>query len=335
MGHYTSATHMTNTENAILVTNLDQNVEKKQLSDFFSFCGRITSLTVRRKDDDAEAILFFESEAAAKTALLLTNALINDRPIIVQAYTEQKQQEHVEENQQIREDKEQGVEPTVFVSEMPKDDITQRPATSNHRSATATLASLVAGGYILGVDALERARRIDQENNISRSVSQGATQLKERARGLDEQYKVSETAETTSRAMGEQWNSVDQRYGVGETVGNWGSNLATGFSNMWQNPTVQSTLSTVSEWTNTVGRSLGAAIQPAADSVSREFNEIKEQSAREIELKRKEREEANKGVEMEELGDEFNKAEPPVEPIPAPDLDKIPPPPEPEENIEA
>jgi len=327
---------MTNTDNAILVTNLDQNVEKKQLSDFFSFCGRITSLTVRRKDDDAEAILYFESEAAAKTALLLTNALINDRPIIVQAYTVQKQQEHVEENQQIREDKQQGVEPTVFVSEMQKDDITQRPTNAgNHRSATATLASLVASGYILGVDALDRARRIDQENGISRSVTQGASQLKERARGLDEQYKVSETAETTSRAMGEQWNSVEQRYGVGETVGNWGANLATGFSNMWQTPAVQSTLSTVSEWTNTVGRSLGAAIQPAAESVSREFNDIKEQSAREIELKRKEREEANKGVEMEELGDELNKVPPPVEPIPAPDLDKIPPPPEPEESPEA
>jgi len=175
-----------------------------------------------------------------------------------------------------------------------------------------------------------------EDNNISRSVSQGANQLRDRARGLDEQYKVSEKAENTSRAMGEQWTNVDQRYGVGETVGTWGANLATGFSNMWQNPSVQNTLSTMSEWTNTVGRSLGAAIQPAADSVSREFNEIKEQSAREIELKRKEREEANKGVEMEELGDDLSqKTEPPVEPIPAPDLDKIPPPPQPEEDIDA
>jgi len=41
---------------------------------------------VRSQGTSVEAIVEFESEAAAKTALLLTNALIEDRPITVAPY---------------------------------------------------------------------------------------------------------------------------------------------------------------------------------------------------------------------------------------------------------
>ena len=125
-------------ENAILVSNLDQNVLEKQLSDFFSFCGTISSLSLRRKEEGTEAVLFFQTEDAAKTALLLTNALIKDKPMVVKPYTEQKRQLHQREDEtQVLVKKAPASSPeterasvssntALVVDSMPAEEITQR-----------------------------------------------------------------------------------------------------------------------------------------------------------------------------------------------------------------
>lgn len=79
---------------AVFVSNISPNAADKTVSDFFSFCGEIKSLVLRRTagqaDGTQEAIVTFESSAAAKTAQLLTNALIVDRAITVRVYVPEK-----------------------------------------------------------------------------------------------------------------------------------------------------------------------------------------------------------------------------------------------------
>jgi len=72
---------------AVFVENLNPTVTTKMLNEFFSLCGTIESITVRPKpnaeDGTLEAIVFFESSAAADTAVLLTNAILVDRSISI------------------------------------------------------------------------------------------------------------------------------------------------------------------------------------------------------------------------------------------------------------
>jgi hypothetical protein len=79
---------------AVFVTNISPSAGDKTVSDFFSFCGEIRSLVLRHAaghaDGTQEAIVTFESAAAAKTAQLLTNALIVDRAISVRIYNPEK-----------------------------------------------------------------------------------------------------------------------------------------------------------------------------------------------------------------------------------------------------
>lgn len=130
----------------ILVTGLHPSVTSKQLSDFFSFCGKISSLTLRTKDDSVEGVLFFEKEASAKTALLLNNALIKDKPITVQPYTEARQEVHREEDAQSQENLDKGDEPLVDVREVPDENITQRPVTGQRVSFTK-YCKILRNGY--------------------------------------------------------------------------------------------------------------------------------------------------------------------------------------------
>ena len=110
----------------VLVSNLDLDVTEKQISDFFSFCGKITSLTIRTKGNNVEAILFFEHESSAKTALLLSNALINDKPIVVQKYTDEKQAHHDTEDKRAQEKIDNGEVPELKVEEADAENITHR-----------------------------------------------------------------------------------------------------------------------------------------------------------------------------------------------------------------
>jgi hypothetical protein len=70
------------------VTNISANATEKVLTDFFAFCGDITSLELTADPANApqqRAVVTFADASALQTALLLTNALIVDAPIHVEA----------------------------------------------------------------------------------------------------------------------------------------------------------------------------------------------------------------------------------------------------------
>jgi len=149
--------------------------------------------------------------------------------------------------------------------------------------------------------------------------------MKNRAASINTQYGISEKASNTSRQISDQWNSFDNQYhisenaasasaSVGNTMNNWGAAIANGLSNTLQQPSVQSTLSSLSQWTNSIGTSIGNFLQPAADTVSREYNDIKEQSQREIEAKKREREQ-HFDIKMEELDVDLGEETPNPKPV--------------------
>jgi hypothetical protein len=188
---------------AVFVTNISPNATEKTVSDFFSFCGRITRLNLRSGADGAqEAVVVFESDSAAKTALLLTNALIVDRPITVVPYFPAAGEES------------QGVEADKTV-------ITERShaVPDAERTKTSVIASLVAAGYVLGTDTIQRARDLDDKHMISLQLKVGAEQIKAKANEIDRQLHISETATAIKTGVVEKAKEVDAQLHITEKVG--------------------------------------------------------------------------------------------------------------------
>jgi len=193
----------------VLVTNIAPQATEKTVSEFFSFCGKIVRLVMRNGSGTGgthEAVVSFETEAAAKTALLLTNALIVDRPIMVTPYSP----------------------PASLVGDLPQpgetvtsgDQIQQKQFTvpDDERSKTSVIASMIASGYVLAHDATQKAKEYDDAYNISLQLKVGAEELKKKMLEVDNQYQISATAASYTQAATEKIKSLDQQYGVSATL---------------------------------------------------------------------------------------------------------------------
>jgi len=173
---------------AVYVSNIAPTANEKTVSDFFSFCGKITKLILKKSDaanGTHEVVVWFETESAAKTALLLTNALIVDRPISVVSYAK-ADGTPVVEWVAIEEQKNPGA---LHVPE-PRD----FSVPDEQRSKTSVVASLLAGGYSLGADAAQKAKEYDEKYGLTAPLYAGAEQVKQAVLAVNEQYKISETA---------------------------------------------------------------------------------------------------------------------------------------------
>jgi RNA recognition motif-containing protein len=74
-------------ERSVLITNLSRKATQQNLIDFFTFCGGIESLVIEEGTPFNSAIVVFDSVSAAKTASVVSSALIVDAPIRVQLRT--------------------------------------------------------------------------------------------------------------------------------------------------------------------------------------------------------------------------------------------------------
>jgi len=194
-------------DRAVFVTNISPNATEKTVSDFFSFCGRITRLSLRSAEGSAqEAVVEFETDSAAKTALLLTNALIVDRPITVVPHFPASS-DHVAGS--------------TTTSTVPAENITDR----NHavpdaeRTKTSVMASLIAAGYVLGADTIGKARDLDDKHMISLQLKVGAEQIKAKANEIDKQLHITETAVAIKTGIVTQAQVVDEKLHISEKVG--------------------------------------------------------------------------------------------------------------------
>jgi len=187
---------------AVFVSNISPNATEKTVSDFFSFCGRIIRLNLRNVEGFQEAVVVFETDSAAKTALLLTNALIVDRPITVVPYSPAPGELERQPSQ----------------NDQP---ITERPyvVPDGERTKTSVVASLLAAGYVLGSDTIGKARELDEKHMITLQLKVGAEQIKAKANEIDRQLHISETATAIKTGVVEKAREVDEKLHISEKVG--------------------------------------------------------------------------------------------------------------------
>ncbi|CAE6402397.1 unnamed protein product [Rhizoctonia solani] len=129
------------TTHSVHVANLAETTSEKNLSDFFTFCGKIASIDFDSKT--RSATIHFESPNAAKTALMLNGGTLDGSAIAVTSEVEHEdlpQEEHHDETNPIQQ--------------------TDKP-----RAAIA--AEYLAKGYTLSDNILQKAIDIDKKQGIS------------------------------------------------------------------------------------------------------------------------------------------------------------------------
>ena len=181
---------------AVLVKNISKEANEDIVKDFFSFCGTINHFEMIESDNTFEALIVFDKDSAANTAKLLTNAVIVDSQVSVTSY--------FEPTAESKRNVEQVVKPALH-----------------------TVAQLLAAGYKLSDNVINRAKTLDSNMGLTTTLSHYAEQAKEEVMKLENRYHLIETVQT-------QVKSVDERFGVSKTANDIysnASNVATNVAN--------------------------------------------------------------------------------------------------------
>ncbi|KAJ6060829.1 hypothetical protein N7444_002683 [Penicillium canescens] len=169
------------------VSGISPATSEKEVRDFFSFCGKIVSLSITPVSSEADApksaSVTFEKEAAAKTALLLDQTQLGTSAV------------HVEAAHNI--DELAGPNATTADTKEDENHIAQED-----KPRSRIIAEYLAHGYVVSDNAITKAIALDQKHGFSNRFTSALSNFDkkfnatERAKGLDESYQITNKATT-------------------------------------------------------------------------------------------------------------------------------------------
>lgn len=176
--HHTTAT-MSNT---VHVKGISSQTSEKEVRDFFSFCGKISSLSVTPESNDPganqSATVTFEKETAAKTALLLDNTQLGPAQVAVSAAKSLD-------------------EAAGGKTASAADDGT---LAQEDKPRSRIFAEYLAHGYVISDKVIERGLQLDQQHGVSNRFMTALTnfdskfQVSAKTQQVDQQYQISAKA---------------------------------------------------------------------------------------------------------------------------------------------
>eukprot|EP00008_Paramoeba_atlantica_P013108 CAMPEP_0201475758 /NCGR_PEP_ID=MMETSP0151_2-20130828/1125_1 /ASSEMBLY_ACC=CAM_ASM_000257 /TAXON_ID=200890 /ORGANISM="Paramoeba atlantica, Strain 621/1 / CCAP 1560/9" /LENGTH=319 /DNA_ID=CAMNT_0047855941 /DNA_START=45 /DNA_END=1004 /DNA_ORIENTATION=+ len=175
------STQADNVERTVYVSNIGPQCTLKKITEFFGFCGKIASLRLRTASPgpSQEALVEFENPLAAKTSLMLKDALIDGVPIQVVPAIERVPPQ-LESQEEV---KSANLEGQLY----------QNDAEGTSRTSTSVVASMLAAGYTLGQDSFQKAVALDEQHSISAKAQEAWNSVTTTATNIDEQYNISST----------------------------------------------------------------------------------------------------------------------------------------------
>ncbi|KAL6189929.1 hypothetical protein ACLB2K_036330 [Fragaria x ananassa] len=163
-------------------------------SDFFSFSGEIKYVEMQSETEHTQlSYVTFNDAQGADTALLLTGATIANMPVTIAPA------------------KEYQLPPEALIPSSPL----KRPAVTSSavEKAEDVVSTIVAKGFVLGKDAISKAKAFDEQHNLSskasatvatidqkislmEKLSMGKAVVNEKVKQMDERFLVSEKTKT-------------------------------------------------------------------------------------------------------------------------------------------
>nr|OQO18899.1 hypothetical protein B0A51_15035 [Rachicladosporium sp. CCFEE 5018] len=209
--------------NTVHVKGISSKTSEKEVRDFFSFCGKISNISVTpdaEADGGAktqEATVTFEKETAAKTALLLDNTQLGAEQVKV---TSASSSGTSTSGTSTSGTSTSGGQSTGTKSGSGHDESIDELAQED-KPRSRIIAEYLAHGYVVSDGVIERAIQLDQQHGVSNRFTNALTQF-------DSKYKVTEKAQ-----------AVDQKVGATKTASQGWASLSSYFEKAAGTPTGQ------------------------------------------------------------------------------------------------
>ncbi|XBH79573.1 uncharacterized protein LOC125514247 [Triticum urartu] len=179
----------TNMFSTVKVHNVSLQASERVIKEFFSFSGDIVHVEMQSGDGRSQfAYITFRDEQGAERAMLLTGATIVDMAVIITPAT----------NYQL---------PAAVL-----DDLESKSPSSIEaalRKAEDVAGSMLAKGFILGKDAVEKAKTFDETHQLTSTASAKVS-------SIDKSLGLSEKISTGTIVVNEKMKEMDEKYQVAE-----------------------------------------------------------------------------------------------------------------------
>jgi len=240
-------------ENTILVTNISPNANENTLKEFFSFCGNITNIALEKRDyvSPSEAMITFENHDSIDTALLLSGALLDERPLAV-CLLKDLDKVHPPEPQ-----------PTLNLH-------TTHPPEHQPSTVATKVAPVLAAAYFLGSVALNKIKEIDEKTKISETVNSATEATLQTLKNVDEQWKITTT-------VGNVTKQVDDSLNISANVSTAYNKVSGTVDNLKATPQAQAIATNFTTLSN--------MIEPQTHALLNQYEEVKAQTREIIEKK--------------------------------------------------
>lgn len=173
------------------VKNISTQTSEKEVRDFFSFCGKISNITVTPSGTTQTAAVTFEKPTAAKTALLLDNTQLG--PSLVHVSSTVDDGTDAASHSYYADSKAHDPTSTTSASHNEDDDVSQED-----KPRSRIIAEYLAHGYTISDNVISRAIAVDTQHGYSARFTNA---LKD----FDDKYQASASVQ-----------NLDAKYGVSE-----------------------------------------------------------------------------------------------------------------------
>ncbi|MCO5578829.1 hypothetical protein L7F22_032676 [Adiantum nelumboides] len=181
--------HLTRT---VKVSNLSEKVTDRDIHDFFSFSGAIESIDVQSSEGGLKvAFVTFKDPESLDTAVLLSGATIVDQVVIITEVKDYYPSASVEHANSV-------VPPAGTVG-----------IGSAVTRAQDVISSMLAKGYDVGKDAMNKAKTFDEKHQLSANATATVS-------SLDKKIGFSQKLSTGTAVMNEHVKAIDEKYQVSE-----------------------------------------------------------------------------------------------------------------------
>ncbi|KAK9120516.1 hypothetical protein Syun_018133 [Stephania yunnanensis] len=181
----------------VKVSNVSLGAAEQDIKEFFSFSGDIEYVEMQSESERSQiAYVTFKDSQGAETAQLLSGATIVDLSVIITPAPEYQ------------------LPPSATA---PPEDNNASGAQSAVQKAEDVVSTMIAKGFILGKDAVNKAKAFDEKHQLtstatakvasidkkiglSEKISMGTTVVNDKVREMDQKYQVSEKTKSAFAA---------------------------------------------------------------------------------------------------------------------------------------
>ncbi|KAG2261827.1 hypothetical protein Bca4012_013493 [Brassica carinata] len=182
----------------VKVSNISLGATERELKEFFSFSGEIIYLEMQSENEGGSKLAYvtFKDLQGAETAVLLTGATIVDSSVTVSMSPDYQLPPDALASIESSKESDKSSSP-------PKEDV------SVFRKAEDVVRNMISKGFILGKDAIAKAKSLDEKHQLTSTASAKVT-------SFDKKIGFTEKINTGTTVVSGKVKEVDQKFQVTE-----------------------------------------------------------------------------------------------------------------------